>query len=150
MELPITIDELKEAFIRNSKNNECTYYLDTTTGKIILEVGDGDPMDINANFLYLDGYSIEEFPDKTRFIQLPSNEYSNDYHDIQAFITTIKSTWLRNKLESTIVSYQAFQRFQSILKRETKKYEWSNFRNQQLEKRVLQWLESQGIEMNNY
>jgi len=147
MQLPIKIDELKEAVIQNSKNSECVYYLDTSTGKIIIETREGDPMDIDGNFLYLDGYLIEEFPDKKRFIRLTSNESGNDYHDMQAFIYTIKSRWLRNKLENTIDSYKAFQRFQEILRRETEKYKWSNFRNKQLEKSVLQWLDSQGMEM---
>ena len=148
MQLPIKIDELKEAVIRNSKSSECVYYLDTNTGKIVIETGEGDPMDIDGNFLYLDGYLIEEFPDKNRFIRLTSNKYCNDYHDMQAFIYNIKSRWLRNKLENIIDSYQAFQRFQNILDRETEKYEWSNFRNKQLEKRVLQWLKFQGIEIH--
>lgn len=147
MQLPIEIDELKEAFSNCTQDSECIYYLDTTTGKIVIDNGNGDPMNINGDFLYLDGYSIEEFPNRKRFIRLPSNEYSNDYADMQAFITTIKSRWLRNKLESTIDSYQAFQRFQDILERETQKYQWSNFRSKQLEKRVLQWLESQEMEL---
>ena len=147
MQLPIKIDELKEAVIRNSKSSECVYYLDTNTGKIVIETGEGDPMDIDGNFLYLDGYLIEEYPDKKRFIRLSSNESGNDYHDMQAFISTIHSRWLRNKLEKTIDSYKAFQRFQEILQRETQKYQWSNFRNKQLERSVLQWLKSNGIEI---
>ncbi|MEL6458224.1 MAG: UPF0158 family protein [Cyanobacteria bacterium J06636_27] len=147
MQFPIKIDELKEAVIRNSKNSECVYYLDTSTGKIIIETAEGDPMDIDGNFLYLDGYLIEEYPDKKRFIRLSSNESGNDYHDMQAFVSTIQSKWLRNKLENTIDSYKAFQRFQQILQREAKKYEWLNFKNKQLEKSVLKWLESTGIEI---
>ncbi len=147
MQLPIEIDELKEAFTNYCKNSECIYYLDTTSGKIVIDNGSGDPMNINGDFLYLDGYSIEEFPDKRRFIRLPSNEDCSDYHDMQAFVITIKSRWLRNKIENTIDSYQAFQRFQNILKRETQKYQWSNFRNTQLEKSVLQWLDSQEMEI---
>ena len=147
MQLPIKIDELKEAFANCCQNSECIYYLDTTTGKIIINNGSGDPINIDGDFLYLDGYSIEEFPDKRRFIRLPSNEYCNDYYDMQAFIITIKSRWLRNKLKNIIDSYQAFQRFQNILERETQNYQWSNFRSKQLEKRVLQWLESQEMEM---
>ncbi len=58
MQLPIKIDELKEAVIRNSKNSECVYFLDTSSGKIIIETAEGDPMDIDGNFLYLDGYLI--------------------------------------------------------------------------------------------
>lgn len=147
MQLPIKIDELKEAVIQNSKDSECVYYLDTSTGKIIIETSEGDPMDIDGNFLYLDGYLIEEYPDKKRFIRLSSNEFSNDYHDMQAFISTIQSRWLRNKLENTVDSYKSFQRFQAILQRETQKYQWLNFRNKQLERSVLQWLESTGIEI---
>ncbi|AFY54777.1 Uncharacterized protein family (UPF0158) [Rivularia sp. PCC 7116] len=147
MQLPIEIDELKEAFTNYCENSGCKYYLDTTTGKIILDNGSGDPMDIDGNFLYLDGYSIEEFPDKRRFIRLPSSKSCDEYYEIQAFIFTIKSEWLRNKLENTIDSYQAFQRFQDILKREASKYELSNFRSKQLEKLVLKWLESTGIEI---
>lgn len=147
MQFPIKIDELKEAVIQNSKNSECFYYLDTSTGKIIIETAEGDPMDIDGNFLYLDGYLIEEYPDKKRFIRLTSNECGNDYHDMQAFISTIQSKWLRNKLENTIDSYKAFQRFQQILQREAKKYEWLNFKNKQLEKSVLKWLKSAGIEI---
>lgn len=140
MQLPIKIDELKEAFTKYSAKCECIYYLDTTTGKIIIDNGSGDPMDINGCFLYLDGYSIEDFPDKERFIQLSSN----DSRDIQAFIITIKSKWLRNKIENTIHSYKVFQRFQEILQRE-KDSQWLSFRSKQLEKSVLQWLDSQGV-----
>ncbi|MEM6754034.1 MAG: UPF0158 family protein [Cyanobacteria bacterium P01_C01_bin.38] len=149
MQLPIKIDELKEAFANRYQNSECIYYLDTTTGKIIIDNGSGDPMHVNGDFLYLDGCSIEEFPDKKRFIRLPSNQYCNDYYDMQAFFTTIKSKWLRNKLENKIDSYQAFKRFQDILERETQKYQWSNFRSKQLEKRVLQWLESQEMDIES-
>lgn len=147
MHLPIEIDDLKEAFNKNPKKCECIYYLETTTGKIILQTGDCDPMDINGNFLYLDGYRIEEFPDKQRFIRLPSNGSCEDEYDMRIFITTIQSQWLRNKLETIIDSYKAFQRFQKMVKQETEKYEWSDFRSKQLEKAVLQWLESQKMEM---
>lgn len=147
MQLPLKIDELKEAFTNCYKNSECIYYLDTTTGKIIIDNGSGDPMNMNGDFLYLDGYSIEEFPEQMRFIRLPSNEYCHDYYDMQAFMITIKSRWLRNKIENTIDSYQAFQRVQNILKQEAQTYQWSNFINTQLEKRVLQWLDSQEMEM---
>ncbi|MEO1559956.1 MAG: UPF0158 family protein [Cyanobacteria bacterium J06632_19] len=149
MQLPIEIDELKEAFTNYCDNTECIYYLDTSTGKIILENGSGDPIDIDGNFLYLDGYSIEEFPDKKRFIRLPSNKSCDEYYDIQAFTIAIESQWLRNKLENTIGSYQAFQRFQDILKREASNYEYSNFRNKLLEKVVLKWLDSTGIEIGS-
>ncbi|MBV6626685.1 MAG: hypothetical protein KI793_27735 [Rivularia sp. (in: Bacteria)] len=146
MQLPIEIDELKEAFTYYCENSECIYYLDTTTGKIILDNGSGDPMNIDGNFLYLDGYSIEEFPNKKRFIRLPSNKSCDEYYELQAFIIEIESQWLRNKIENTIDSYQAFQRFQKILQREASEYEWSNFRTKQLEKLVLKWLESTEIE----
>ena len=149
MQLPIEIDELKEAFTSYRDNTECIYYLDTTTGKIILENGSGDPIEIDGNFLYLDGYSIEEFPDKRRFIRLPSNKCCDEYYNIQAFIITIESQWLRNRLENTIDSYQAFQRFQDILQPEISKCEWSNFRSKQLEKVVLKWLESTAIEIGS-
>ncbi|MEO1374043.1 MAG: UPF0158 family protein [Cyanobacteria bacterium J06635_10] len=148
MQLPIKINDLKAAFINNSNNSECIYYLDTTTGKIILENGDADPMDINGGFLYLDGYCIEDFPDRNRFIRLPSNDERDDCDDMQAFIATIQSRWLRNRLENIIDSYKAFQRFQDILRREADKDELWDFRSQQLEKSLLQWLDSQGVEMD--
>jgi hypothetical protein len=147
MRLPIEIDDLKEAFTKNPSEHQCIYYLDTITGKIILQTGDCDPMDIDGNFLYLDGYPIEEFPSKYRFLRLPSNKRCYDYDDMQLFITTIQSGWLRNKLEITIDSYKAFQRFQDILQQETENYQWSDFTIKQLEKRVLQWLESQEMEI---
>ncbi len=146
MHLPIEIDDLKEAFTKNPKEHQCIYYLDTTTGKILLQTGDCNPMDIDGNFLYLDGYPIEEFPDKHRFLRLPSNKHCEDYYDMQLFLTTIPSGWLRDKLEITIDSYKAFQRFQDILQRE-ENYEWLDFKTKQLEKRVLRWLNSQEILM---
>ena len=107
----------------------------------------GDPMDINGHFLYLDGYSIEEFPDKERFIRLPSNGYFHDSHEMKVFMAKIQCRWLRNKLENVIDSYKVFQRFQNILRREAEKYGQLDFKNKQLEKRILQWLESQMMEI---
>ena len=49
MELSIKIDELKEAFSHYSEKSECIYYFDTSTGKIILENGGGDPIRANAS-----------------------------------------------------------------------------------------------------
>ncbi|MGD1914468.1 MAG: hypothetical protein ACFB2X_27620 [Rivularia sp. (in: cyanobacteria)] len=148
MQLPIKINDLKEAFINNSTNGECIYYLDTTTGKIILDNGDADPIDINGSFLYLDGYCIEDFPDNNRFIRLPSNDERDDCYDMQAFIATIQSKWLRNRLENIIDNYKAFQRFQDILQREVEKDELWDFKSKQLEKCLSQWLDSQGVEMD--
>ena len=146
---PIEIDDLKEAFIHNSNNCECIYYLDTTTGKIVIDNGYGDPMDIDGNFLYLDGYSIEEFVDNNRFIRLSSNDNCHDYRDMQVFINEIESIWLRNKLENIVYTYKVFQRFKDIVEGEAEKYGWFDFRSKQLEKRILQWLDSQGIEVIN-
>ena len=86
-----------------------------------------------------------------RYLYIPTfDRYearAEEYRDMSVFVATVEEPRLRKRLSDPVEGRGAFRRFREILgshaEEEKRWYEFSAERGRQ---RVLQWLESQGIE----
>jgi predicted nucleotidyltransferase len=134
---------------------ETSYYLDRETGEVILltdeELGYVDeppnrPLPEwqqeavkRAEEVWLDGGK--------RYLRVPDADSREGYGDMEDFIATVDDEHLRAQLWVAISGRGAFRRFKDVLydyPRERKR--WFSFGDTQVRRRVLDWLESEGIE----
>jgi predicted nucleotidyltransferase len=134
---------------------ETSYYLDLKTGEVIMltdeELGYVDePPDWplpewqeeavkRAEEIWLDGGK--------RYLRVPDADSREGYSDMDDFIATVEDEHLRELLWVSIRGRSAFRRFKDVLydyPRERKR--WFDFGDTQVRRRVLDWLESEGIE----
>jgi len=83
----------------------------------------------------------------TRFLRVPAADAREGYEDIQAFIETISSPRLQERLWAAIRGRGAFRRFKDVLANAPAERErWFTFKGDRLRQRVLAWLADEGIE----
>jgi hypothetical protein len=83
----------------------------------------------------------------TRFIQLPEADSREAYEDMEAFIETVTSPRLQDRLRTAIQGRGAFRRFKDVLiDLPAERERWFAFKNARVRERVLAWLASEGIE----
>lgn len=83
----------------------------------------------------------------TRYISIPQITSHEGYNDMQSFIPTVKDRQLQEKLWYAISGKGAFKRFKDILlDYPAERQRWFDFKNEMLEKRVVDWLEEMEIE----
>jgi hypothetical protein len=81
-----------------------------------------------------------------RYIRVPSADSHEGYRDMEAFVETIDSPALYERLDRAIHGRGAFRYFKDVLSDYPKvREDWFRFKNNRLRERVLEWLESQGI-----
>jgi predicted nucleotidyltransferase len=134
---------------------ETSYYLDRETGEVILltseELGYVDePPDWplpewqqeavkQAEKIWLDGGK--------RYLHVPDADSREGYGDMEDFIATVEDEHLRQLLWVAINGRGAFRRFKDILYDHSReRNRWFSFGDAQVRRRVLDWLESEGIE----
>jgi hypothetical protein len=82
-----------------------------------------------------------------RYITVPHDDSREGYNDMVAFIEMITNPRLQNRLERAISGKGAFRYFKDVLLDYPKERErWFEFRNERLRQRMLDWLDSEGIE----
>jgi hypothetical protein len=82
-----------------------------------------------------------------RYLALPGPESYQGYEDMQDFIDTVQDERLQERLERAIHGRGAFGRFKDMLAGHMRERErWFEFKEARLRERVLDWLESEGIE----
>ena len=82
----------------------------------------------------------EEFD---RYEPIPMAESHEGYRDMQDFITTVEDEHLVELLEVAINGKGAFRRFKDVLFNYPEERErWFKFRDDRMEKRAVEWLES--------
>ncbi len=136
-------------------------FLDLETGEII---GISDEI---ANYLELEGEEIEpglsvwmqeeikkarqvEEGYRTRYIRIPEEDSHEAYRDMEHFITTVRDDRLRDRLWRAISGRGAFRYFRDVLAEYPAERErWLVFSDRCSKKRILEWLESVGIELIN-
>lgn len=148
---------------------ETTAYLDTETGAVIFvedyvadqleemltdEDGEGvesvlqaqtDLSNIDRQQL-LNAARIEGDADN-RYRIIPKQDSRNGYQDMQEYIWSLEDEHLRELLEIAIQGSGAFRRFKDVLSRYPEAQEiWFRFRNERENRRIRDWLASQGIE----
>ena len=83
----------------------------------------------------------------TRYIEVPSDDTGEAYHDMEAFIATVEEDGLRAILERAIEGHGAFRRFRDVLSQSFhERKRWFRFKGARVE-RIRQWLLSEEIEL---
>jgi hypothetical protein len=132
--LKINLDELCEAIDNSSYEHK--YYLDLWTGEILF---------ISE---YMDDEETKKLEDQVekdfdRYEPIPIVESYEGYRDMQDFITTVKDEHLAELLEVAINGKGAFRRFKDVLLNYPEERErWFQFRDDRIEERALEWLNS--------
>ncbi len=79
-----------------------------------------------------------------RLVTVSASAKKNDLVD---FIDTVNNLRLRDRLERAIHGKGAFRRFKDVLYDNPEERErWFKFQDDRMHRRVLDWLESEGIE----
>jgi Uncharacterised protein family (UPF0158) len=166
--LKIDLEELADAFQSGGSLGIQRSYLDLETGRVIpieetlfdeLEGEDtdsldeelvGDPMPGEAAWLQEARAQAREVAEQlgTRYIEVPSDDMREAYHDMEAFIATVEDDGLRHRLESAIKGRGAFRRFKDVLSQRFHEREcWFRFSAARVEERIREWLASEEIEL---
>jgi len=86
----------------------------------------------------------------TRYISIPEADSHEDYHDMERFIATVRDQRLQNRLWRAIEGKGAFRYFKDVLSEHPAERErWFAFQDQRVHERMVEWLESEGIEPTN-
>ena len=86
----------------------------------------------------------------TRFVEVPHADSRASYHDMEAFIETVQSRCLRDRLCDAIEGRGAFRRFKdALLSAPDERERWVAFRDALIRQRVIEWLESLEIEASD-
>lgn len=83
----------------------------------------------------------------SRYIDVPSADSREGYQHMEDFIDTVQDADLQDRLWNAIRGRGAFRRFKDVLlnyPQENKR--WFDFKQAQIRQRVLEWLETEGIE----
>lgn len=83
----------------------------------------------------------------TRYIRVPTIDSHAAYGDMEEFIDTVKDESLQARLWDAIRGRGAFRRFKDVLLDHPREREgWFRFKDEQMRRRVLEWLEAEGIQ----
>ncbi len=170
--LQIDLGELAMAF--EDATWERSYYLDLETGQVVWitqetrwqlesiyeETYDPDseaPVELSD---VLQDYDLADWQKEdlleadrvdrfygSRYIGVPEADSHEGYRDMERFILTIQDERLQDRLWQAIEGRGAFRRFKDVLAghyREEKR--WYAFQDDRIRARILDWLESKGIE----
>ena len=138
--LYVDLGELCEAMDNSSYENQ--YYLDLKMGEILFISEDMDDEETGK----LKDQIKEEFE---RYEPIPRAESHEGYRDIQYFIATVEDKHLVELLEVAINGKGAFRRFKDVLLNYPQERErWFQFRDERMEERALEWLESIDVSLS--
>jgi len=135
-----SLSELIDAFDNCQIGYE--YYLDTKTGELLL-VSD-EFMDTNETEEIYERLDSEP----ERYLSIPTESSREGYQDMVAFTESLEDENLKEKLWIALDGRGAFRRFKDVLlSHPEKREEWFKFQDERLEKRVMEWLEENEIEL---
>ena len=157
----LTIDwaELEHAFEMGDRDlMETRFYLDLETGDVVMVLGEaaryvGEPPDhelaewmqheLQVAIQVEEGYG-------TRYIDVPEADSRAGYGDMVEFIYTVRNSHVRDLLDHAIRGRGAFGRFKGVLSEYPDERErWFAFKERCVYERMVDWLESKGIEPAN-
>jgi hypothetical protein len=134
------------------------YYLDKETGEVIflpVEVSryvEGEDENLRGELLDWQKKDIKVaqdilFINPDRYINIPEGAPCNGYDLMVEFAETIKDELLREKLSIALDGRGAFRRFKNVIAEYPDYREkWFIFRDERTNKKVIEWLNSMGIE----
>ena len=138
--LHVDLGELCEAMDNSSYENQ--YYLDLEMGEILFISEDMNDEETGK----LKDQIEEKFD---RYEPIPRAESHEGYRDIQYFIATVEDKHLVELLEVAINGKGAFRRFKDVLLNYPQERErWFQFRDERMEERALEWLESIDVSLS--
>jgi len=134
------LSELMDAFDNCRIGYE--FYLDLDTGEL-LRVSDEFMMTDETEKIYERLGSERE-----RYLSIPTESSREGYQDMVAFTESLKDENFKEKLWIALNGRGAFRRFKDVLSNyPEKREEWFEFKDERLEKRVMEWLEENEIEL---
>jgi len=134
------LSELTDAFDNCRIGYE--YYLDLETGELLL-VSDEFMDTAETEEIY---ERLDDEPE--RYLSIPTESSREGYQDMVAFTESLEDENLKEKLCIALNGRGAFRRFKDVLLSYLKRREeWFKFQNERLEKRVMEWLEENEIEL---
>ena len=155
--VPVDLDELINAF--DTHLLEAQYFLDLETGDVILVSDEAKSIaedlvqsipeeeDVTREALQAAAEDSDEQDWGTRYVEVPSVESRTGYQDMEDFIATVADPVLQRTLERVIIGRGAFRRFKDLLADYPEERErWFAFQDDITRRRVLAWLDEQGIE----
>ena len=170
--VPVDLDELINAF--DTHLLEAQYFLDLETGDVILVSDEAKSIaedlvqsipeeeDVTREALQAAAEDSDEQDWLletaiqaalieqdwgTRYVEVPSVESRTGYQDMEDFIATVADPVLQRTLERVIIGRGAFRRFKDLLADYPEERErWFAFQDDITRRRVLAWLDEQGIE----
>ncbi|HLB13278.1 MAG TPA: UPF0158 family protein [Dehalococcoidia bacterium] len=169
--LKVDMDGLELAF--DDRSGEHSHYLDLETGQVVVlftdeiqreleKIYEGMPEE-EAEDSFEEAPRERDLPDclkdevrdahrveagyGERFVRVPNTESREAYGDMEEFFETVGDGRLQELLEVAINGKGAFRRFKDVLARRPGQEErWFRFSADRERRRVLEWLEEEGIE----
>lgn len=170
---PLKVDVEELAFAFENAGFESQYYLDLESGHIVLvtdetrrelegiyrkesheededassltEALERDLPDSDTDALVMADQMERGFG--TRYLRVPTIDSHEAYGDMEEFIDTVEDGRLQARLADAIRGRGAFRRFKDVLLEHPPERErWFRFKDEQMRRRVLEWLEEEGIQ----
>ncbi len=172
--LKVDLAELEFTF--ETASGEMAYYLDLETGQVIAisdeirreldaiyeAARDDDAQDVSPTAL-ADAFQQHSVPERrqealreaeqveagysTRYVGVPEADSREGYRDMEAFIDTVKSKRLQDRLWRAMSGQGAFRYFKDVLLDDPSERErWFQFKHARVRERILEWLASEGVE----
>ncbi len=170
--LPVDLLELEIAF--ETYGYEISYYLDLQTGEVEATTDEErsyleklfEELPEDTDFEALDWPKVckehgwpewmastlqvacrVEIGYGTRYFRVPRDESDDAYSDMEDFIATLKNPRLQDRLNDALRGKGAFRRFRDVLaEHEDEGERWFAFKRECLRRRILQWLDEEGIQ----
>lgn len=171
--LKIDLTELAYAF--ENSDWETDYFLDLETGKIVMvrestfrdleniiddleEEEQEDEIDLPDA---LDEMDLEDWERRVilqadrvkngfdeRYLSVPLSDSHEAFLDMEAFISEMKNEKVKNRLSQALHGRHPFRRFvDTLVSFPVERELWFSFKQERLQKRILEWLSSEGIEI---
>jgi hypothetical protein len=132
--IPIDLELVRMAF--EDRDGDGRWLLDGDTGEV-LQPNDFDDDDLADQ--------INEGDE--RYIVIPYQGSDVGYRDMAEFIDSVNDNRMRALLEVAINGRGAFRRFKDVLQEHPQERErWFAFQKERADRRILRWLETEGIE----
>ena len=137
---------------------DMNYYLDKETGEVIFLLEEVsryvEEEDENLRKELLDWQKKDIkvaqdilFKNPDRYIYIPEGSPCNGYDLMVEFAETIEDDLLRDKLNIALDGKGAFRRFKNVIADYPDYREkWFRFKDERINKKVIEWLNSMGIE----
>lgn len=135
---------------------EAVFYLDLGSGRLVLLsedlLGMGEEIGAAEEDPYREIREVQEAVDagSERYLPIPVQDSHEGWRDMEAFISTVRDGRLARRLERAIEGRGAFRYFRDVLREHPQEEtRWRAFEQRAVHQRIVDWLESEGVELAN-